>query len=247
MNGKMCQMNFNAETRVSEIALSSPGSRRILEDAGVEYCCGGGKSLEEACLRANASAEMILTRLQENRERAHSDESGWTKAPLAELTRHIRERHHGYVRDVIPRLQGMLAKVREKHGSCHREVGEIERLFGDVAREMLMHMQKEEQILFPYIDALERSASGQGDVEQLLFQTVRNPIYSMMQEHDAVGESVRRIRAASNGYQPGENSCTTFKAMYQELQQFEEDLHLHVHLENNILFPRAVELEAAIV
>ena len=145
MNGKICQMNFNAETRVSEIALSSPGSRRILEDAGVEYCCGGGKSLQEACLRANVSAETILNRLQENRERAPSDESGWSKAPLAELTRHIRERHHGYVRDVIPRLQGMLAKVREKHGGHHREVGEIERLFGDVAREMLTHMQKEEQ------------------------------------------------------------------------------------------------------
>ena len=151
------------------------------------------------------------------------------------------------MRDVIPRLRGMLAKVREKHGSCHREVGEIEKLFGDVAREMLMHMQKEEQILFPYIDALERSARGQGDVEPPFFQTVRNPIYSMMQEHDAAGELVRKIRAASNGYQPAENSCTTFKAMYQELQQFEEDLHLHVHLENNILFPRAVELESAIV
>jgi len=240
-------MNFNAETRVNQIALSSPGSRRILEDAGVDYCCGGGKSLQEACLRANVSAEMILHRLQENGMHAHSDDSGWTKAPLAELTRHIRERHHGYVRDVIPRLRGMLAKVREKHGSKHREIGEIEKLFADVTCEMLMHMQKEEQILFPYIVALERSANGQGAVETPFFQTVRNPIYSMMQDHDAAGELVRKIRAASTGYRPPEGSCTTFKAAYQELQQFEEDLHLHVHLENNILFPRAVELEAAAV
>ena len=240
-------MNFNVETRVNEIALSNPGSRRILEDAGVDYCCGGGKSLQEACLRANVSAETILNRLQQNSERARSHESGWTKAPLAELTRHIRERHHGYVRDVIPRLRGMLAKVREKHGSKRHEVGEIEKLFADVAREMLMHMQKEEQILFPYIDAIERAANGQGGVEPPFFQTVRNPIYSMMKEHDAAGELVRKIRAASNGYQPPEDSCTTFKAAYQELQQFEEDLHLHVHLENNILFPRAVELEAAAV
>jgi regulator of cell morphogenesis and NO signaling len=186
-------------------------------------------------------------RLQQNRERARSDESGWSKAPLAELTRHIRERHHGYVRGVIPRLRGMLAKVREKHGGKHREIGEIETLFADVAREMLMHMQKEEQILFPYIDALERAANGNGAVEPPFFQTVRNPIYSMMQDHDAAGELVRKIRAASNGYQPPEDSCTTFKLAYQELQRFEEDLHLHVHLENNILFPRAVELEAAAV
>jgi iron-sulfur cluster repair di-iron protein len=240
-------MNFNVETRVNEIALSSPESRRILEDASVDYCCGGDKSLQEACLRANVSAEMILNRLQQNRERARSDEGGWTKAPLAELTRHIRERHHDYVRDVIPRLQGMLAKVREKHGSKHREIGEIEKLFADVAREMLKHMQKEEQILFPYIDALERAANGNGAVEPPFFQTVRNPIYSMMQDHDAAGELVRKIRAAGKGYQPPEDSCTTFKATYQELQQFEEDLHLHVHLENNILFPRAVELEAAAV
>ena len=142
---------------------------------------------------------------------------------------------------------GMLAKVREKHGSKHREIGEIEKLFADVTCEMLMHMQKEEQILFPYIVALERSANGQGAVETPFFQTVRNPIYSMMQDHDAAGELVRKIRAASTGYRPPEGSCTTFKAAYQELQQFEEDLHLHVHLENNVLFPRAVELEAAAV
>lgn len=240
-------MNFNTETRVNEIALSNPEARRILEDAGVDYCCGGGKSLQEACFRANVPTEMILDRLRKNSERAGSGETGWTKAPLAELTRHIRERHHGYVREVIPRLRGMLAKVREKHGSKHREIGEIEKLFGDVVREMLMHMQKEEQILFPYIDALEQSANGKGTVEPPFFQTVRNPIYSMMQEHDAAGELVRQIRAASNAYRPPEDSCTTFKATYQELQRFEEDLHLHVHLENNILFPRAVELEAATV
>lgn len=240
-------MNFNVETRVSEIAVSNMEARRILEDAGVDYCCGGGKSLHEACLRADVSAEIILRRLQENSDQARPDESGWTKAPFSALTQHIVEHHHGYVRDVIPRLRGMLAKVREKHGSNHREVSEIEKLFGDVAREMLMHMQKEEQILFPYIVALERSANGAGALEPPFFQTLRNPIYSMMQEHDAAGELVRKIRAASNGYQAPADGCTTFKAAYQELHRFEEDLHLHVHLENNILFPRAVELEAATV
>jgi regulator of cell morphogenesis and NO signaling len=240
-------MNFNTKTRVNEIALSDPGARRVLEDAGVDYCCGGGKSLHDACMRANVPAEVILEQLRQNSKRTGTEESGWKHAPLAELTRHIRERHHGYVRDVIPRLREMLAKVREKHGSRHREVGEIEKLFGDIAREMQMHMQKEEQILFPYVDALERAASGQGAIEPPFFQTVRNPIYSMMKEHDAAGELVRQIRTASNGYRVPEDACTTFRAAYQELEQFEKDLHLHVHLENNILFPRAVELEAATV
>ena len=240
-------MNFNTETRVNEIALSDPGARRILEDAGVDYCCGGGKSLQDACMRANVPAEVVLEQLRQNTRKTETEERGWKDAPLAELTRHIRVHHHGYVRDVIPRLRGMLAKVREKHGSKHREVGEIEKLFGDVAREMLMHMQKEEQILFPYIDALERAAGGQHAIEPPFFLTVRNPIYSMMKEHDAAGELVRQIRAAGNAYRAPEDACTTFQAAYRELEQFEKDLHLHVHLENNILFPRAVELEAAAV
>ena len=238
-------MNFSTETRVKEIALANPEARRVLEDAGVDYCCGGGKSLQDACLHVGVTADEILNRLRQNAGLAGSIETEWTGAPLTDLTRHIRERHHQYVRDAIPRVRALLAKVREKHGAKHREIGEIEKLFGDVGREMTSHMQKEEQILFPYIDALERSANGHGPVEPPFFQTVRNPIHAMMQEHDIAGELVRQIRRASNDYKAPADTCTSHQAAYQELKQFEEDLHLHVHLENNILFPRAVELEAA--
>jgi regulator of cell morphogenesis and NO signaling len=240
-------MNFSTETRVNEIALSNPGARRVLEDAGVDYCCGGGKSLQDACLHAGVTAEEILKRLRQNSELAGPADAEWTNASLADLTRHIRERHHQYVRDSIPRVRGLLAKIREKHGAKHRKIEEIEKLFGDVAREMTAHMQKEEQILFLYIDALERSANGNGSVEPPFFQTVRNPIHAMMKEHDSAGDLVRRIRKASNEYKAPADACTSYQATYQELRQFEEDLHLHVHLENNILFPRAVELEAAVV
>ncbi|MBA0086242.1 MAG: iron-sulfur cluster repair di-iron protein, partial [Acidobacteria bacterium Pan2503] len=229
----------------NEIALSNPGARHILEDRGIDYCCGGGKSLDEACLKANVPAEEILRQLRQNSANTVPGESRWTSAPLAELTKHIRERHHQYVRDSIPRLRALLKKIREKHGGRHRELGEIEKLFGDVAREMLMHMQKEEQILFPFIDSLERAANGNGAVEPPFFQTVKNPIYSMMKEHDSAGELVRQIRAASGGYKAPTDACTSYRAAYQGLEEFEKDLHLHVHLENNILFPRAVELEAA--
>ncbi|MGB8660088.1 MAG: iron-sulfur cluster repair di-iron protein [Candidatus Acidiferrum sp.] len=240
-------MNFSNETRVNEIALSNPGARRVLEDAGVDYCCGGGKSLQDACLHAGVTAGQILLRLQQNSELAGPEDTEWTSASLADLTRHIRERHHQYVRDSIPRLRALLAKIREKHGPKHREIREIEKLFGDVAREMTAHMQKEEQILFPYIDALERSTRGNGSVEPPFFQTVPNPIHAMMKEHDSAGELVRKIRKASNDYKPPADACTSYQATYQELWQFEKDLHLHVHLENNILFPRAVKLEAALV
>jgi len=240
-------MYFSIETRLNEIALSNPGARRVLEDAGVDYCCGGGKSLQDACLHAGVTADEILKRLRQNSELRDSGDTQWISAPLAALTRHIRERHHRYVRDSIPRVRALLAKIREKHGLKHCEIEEIEKLFGDVAREMTAHMQKEEQILFPYIDALERSASGSGSVEPPFFQTVRNPIHAMMKEHDSAGDLVKRIRKASNDYKAPPDACTSYQATYQELRQFEEDLHLHVHLENNILFPRTVELEAAVV
>ena len=236
-------MNFSRDTKVNEIALSNPAARHILEDAGIDYCCGGGKSLEEACLRANVPAAEILGKLRLNGQRIEPGEAHWTSAPLAGLTKHIRERHHSYVRDTIPRLRGLLTKVREKHGSNHRELSEIAELFEHLSREMLMHMQKEEHILFPFIDSLERTVNSGGVVEPPFFRTVRNPIYSMMKEHDSTGEQMRQIRAASNGFTPPADACASYQAVYQGLEEFEKDLHLHVHLENNILFPRAVELE----
>jgi len=144
---------------------------------------------------------------------------------------------------MTPRLRALLARVREKHGEKHHEIEDIEKLFGEIAREMIMHIQKEEQILFPYVDAGERSVNGQGSLEPPFFQTVRNPIHMMMKELGAAGEAVKQIRKASSEYTAPEGACTSFKALYQGLREFEEDLEEHVHLENNILFPRAVSLE----
>jgi regulator of cell morphogenesis and NO signaling len=240
-------MNFNDETKVKDIALSNPAATQILEDAGLDYCCGGGKSLHEACLHANVSPEEILNRLRENSKHVSPNEANWTSAPLGDLTRHIRERHHQYVREAIARVQPLLDKVEAKHGRNHAEITDIRRLFTEVGREMIMHMQKEEQILFPYIDALEKANSGHGSVEPPFFQTVKNPIHAMMKEHDAAGELVKQIRKASSEYTAPADACTSYKALYQDLREFELDLHQHVHLENNILFPRSVEMETAVI
>lgn len=240
-------MSFNDETKVKDIALSNPAARQILEDAGLDYCCGGGRSLHEACLHADVATEEILNRLRENSKHVNSDEANWVLAPLGDLTRHIRERHHRYVREAIVRVQPLLEKVEAKHGKSHSEIADIQRLFAEVAREMIMHMQKEEQILFPYIDALEKANSAHGSVEPPFFQTVRNPIHAMMKEHDAAGELVKQIRKASMEYTAPADACTSYKALYPDLREFEADLHQHVHLENNILFPRAVEMEAVVI
>ena len=240
-------MSFTSETKVKDIALSNPAARQILEDAGLDYCCGGGKSLHEACLHADVPAEEILNRLRENSRDITPGDANWTSAPLSDLTRHIRERHHRYVREAIVRVQTLLEKVGAKHGENHPEITDIQRLFTEVGREMIMHMQKEEQILFPYIDALEKATSVHSSVEPPFFQTVVNPIHAMMKEHDAAGELVKQIRNASSEYTAPADACTSYKALYQDLREFEADLHQHVHLENNILFPRAVEMEAAAV
>jgi|SRR5665213_368238 len=240
-------MNFNDQTKVKDMAVSNAGARQILEDAGLDYCCGGGKSLQEACLHADVPAEDILKRLRENGRDITPEDENWTSAPLSDLTGHIRERHHRYVRQAIGRIQPLLDKVGAKHGKNHSEIADIQRLFAEVGREMIMHMQKEEQILFPYIDALEKAASAHGSVEPPFFQTVRNPIHAMMKEHDAAGELVKQIRTTSSEYTAPADACPSYKALYQDLREFELDLHHHVHLENNILFPRAVEMEATVV
>jgi regulator of cell morphogenesis and NO signaling len=238
-------MSFTSETKVRDVALANPAARQVLEDAGLDYCCGGGKSIHEACLHADVPAEEILKRLHENSKDVSPNEVNWMSAPLGDLTRYIREKHHRYVRGAIARVQTLLNKVGAKHGENHQEITNIQKLFAEVGREMIMHMQKEEQILFPYIDGLERAANSHSSVEPPFFQTVRNPIHAMMKEHDAAGELLRQIRKASSEYTAPADACTSYRALYRELQEFEVDLHQHVHLENNVLFPRAVEMEAA--
>lgn len=240
-------MGITGETKVKEIVVANPGATRILEQAGVDYCCGGNRSLHDACAHAGVSEEEIMARLRENKVNVGPADADWVSAPLGDLTKHIREKHHRYVREAVQRVPTLLARVKTKHGNNHPEIAEIEDLFLKVGREMIMHMRKEEQVLFPYIEAVERAASGKETLEPPFFQTVRNPVHAMMEEHDAAADLVRQIRAASSTYTPPANACASYQALYGDLQEFEADLHQHVHLENNILFPRAVDMEAAIL
>jgi regulator of cell morphogenesis and NO signaling len=153
-------MERRNETKGKEFALSNPRTRRILEDAGVDYCWGGSKSPHEACLHAEVAAEQNLRWLRENEIHGTPDEKLGISSPLRDLNRHTREQHHRHVRAAIPRLRAQLAKVRGKHEEGRREIGEITKLFREIGREVIAHTQREEQILFPYIEALERSADG---------------------------------------------------------------------------------------
>ena len=238
-------MKFNDETQVKKIALASSGAKQVLEDAGVDYCCGGSQTLGEACFAAKVPAEEILMRLEENKKQVTADEENWVTEPLANLTQYIRETHHRYVRESLPRLRKLLAKVNEKHGSNHPEIAEIGTIFEGLGRELTMHMQKEEMILFPYIEALERARTDDQPLETPFFQSVQNPIRTMVHDHDAAGEALRAMRGLSQGYTVPTEACLSYQELYRSLEVFEKDLHTHIHLENNILFPRAIDLEAA--
>lgn len=240
-------MNFTGTTRVREIVVANPRAAKVFEDAGVDYCCGGEKSLSDACSRTGVSAEDILQRLQENSEQAGPDAVNWAAASLSTLTQHIVEKHHRYVRNAIPRVRSLLERVKAKHGVNHPELTGIEERFFDLGEELQMHMHKEEQILFPYIEALDRAAGGNDRLESSCFGTVRNPVHMMMQEHDSAGELLREMRKLSSGYRAPADVCESYHELYRSLKEFEMDLHTHIHLENNILFPRAVELEAATI
>ncbi len=236
-------MNFDNETRLKEIAVSSPAAAQILEEAGVDYCCGGGRSLHDGCAEAGISAEEILARLSASGAQVGPEDANWMSAPMGELTEHIRQKHHGYVREAIPRVNALFEKVKAKHGARRPEIAAIEGLFHQLGQEMIAHMQKEEMILFPYIERLERWRNGGAALERPFFQSVRNPIQMMVNEHDAAGNLAKQIRQASSEYTPPADACASYQRLYTELHEFEADLHLHVHLENNILFPRAVEME----
>ena len=238
-------MSFTSETKVKDIALSNPAATQILEDAGLDYCCGGGKSLHEACLHADVPAEEILNRLRENSKHVDPGEASWTLAPLGDLTRHIRERHHRYVREAIARVQPLSDKVVAKHGKNHSELAEIRTAFGVLSQELTTHMLKEDSVLFPHIVRMEESVIQKEPVLPPPFGTVRNPVAMMMHEHDVAGIALRDLRRASNGYSAPPDACISHQTLYQALAEFETDLHQHIHLENNILFPRAIEMERA--
>lgn len=239
-------MNIKGDTKVGQIADSDSAARRVPEEAGADYCCGGHQSLHGACAHAGVPEEDVLKRLRENKSALGPQDANWASAPLSVLTEHIRAQHHAYVREAIRRIEPLLAKVKARHGANHPEIAEIERLFAEISRDMIMHMQKEEQILFPYIEAVERASSGHGAIEPPFFQTVRNPIHAMMREHDAAGDLVKQVRKASADYAAPQDACASFQSLYSELRAFDADLHQHVHLENDILFPRAVEMESAL-
>jgi regulator of cell morphogenesis and NO signaling len=228
---------------VREIALEQPTAIRVFEQFGIDYCCGGRKPLSEACAAKNLEIDSVIAALEEAEKRPVTEFENWAEKSLESLSSHIVAKHHAYVKGELPRLAQLAQKVVNRHGSAKPELPAIANTLIQLDEELIQHLAKEEAVLFPYIAGLERSVSIGTPKPRSCFGTVANPIAMMTQEHDAAGALIAEIRRLSENFTIPENACPTFHAFYDGLREFERDLHQHIHLENNILFPRAIELE----
>ena len=229
---------------VSELARATPGAACVFEKFGIDYCCGGERSLAQACSAAKVNLLEVATALE--KPQTQSGDCDWQKITLAELAEHIVAKHHEYVRQEIQRLIPLSAKVAGVHGKNHPELEQIQSSFQSLAEELTTHLMKEERMLFPYIAQLELAAKSRNRLAASPFGTVKNPVRMMMMEHDSAGELLRKMRELSKNYNLPADACMSFQMLYRALEEFEADLYQHIHLENNILFPRAIELEAKV-
>jgi len=238
-------MTLTATKTVGEIAAETPSATREFEKLGIDYCCGGNRTLGEACAAANIPIDEALARLEKSRTSTQPGASQDSQNQLlADLITHITSTHHVFVREECPRIEALSDKVVGVHGKNHPELLQVQQVFSTLAEELRVHLMKEEQVLFPYVVRLEECVLAGEPAPPAMFGTVVNPIRMMMQEHDGAGDALRSLRSITNDYSVPEDACISYRTLYQALQGFESDLHQHIHLENNILFPRAVAMEA---
>ena len=238
-------MSVTTEKTLRELVLETPAATRVLEKLGIDYCCGGNQSLEQACRAANLPIGKVLDSLEaaELATKPEGKDRDWQQEALADLVAHITSTHHKYTRSEIARLAPLLEKVRSVHGQNHPELQSIQTSFLGLADELTMHMMKEEMMLFPYIVRMEESVIERQPILPPPFGTVQNPVSMMMHEHDSAGDALRAMRQASGGYAAPADACVSYQTLYRTLAEFEADLHQHIHLENNVLFPRAIAME----
>lgn len=217
----------------------------VFQKFGIDFCCKGNRTIEDACSTQNLDAKEVekeVSTVMAKKEQSAIDYNSW---PIDLLADYIEKTHHRYVAETIPELNLYLNKLCKVHGAKHPELLTIYKHFLASAEELSSHMIKEENILFPFIRAMVKAKRNKSQLDRPSFTTVQNPISMMMQEHDAEGSRFREISRLSNSYTVPDDGCTTYRVAFALLKEFEEDLHTHIHLENNILFPKAISMEAS--
>ena len=240
----MSTLTFHPADTLRSLALAQPATIRVFESYHLDYCCGGARPLAQACAEKGLALDQVLADL----DRATAEPGparDLSQASATEVIAHIVSTHHAYVRAELPRLIPSAQKVAAKHGARHPEVIRVQQDLLELAGELTFHLDKEERILFPYVEALEAFAQGRAAAPHACFDTVQGPIQQMIDEHEAAGALLAGLRQLTANFTAPPDACPTFVGLYHGLDAFEHDLHRHIHLENNLLFPLAVQMEAA--
>ena len=219
---------------VGEIVAENPSQARVFQAFGIDFCCQGGRTLREACTLKGVGLESVIEQLEAANATPTAPENNPALLPPVELIRHIVDKHHAYLRSELPRIHAMSERVAKVHGGHTPTLVELFRVFCEMSDELDGHMMKEEQILFPAIQAL---CAGGPPVMPL-----DGPVACMLQEHDDAGEALARMRELTHGFTPPPEACNTYRALFAGLAELEEDLHRHIHLENAVLFPQAMAM-----
>ena len=233
-------MNHSASGKtVGQLVVERPSRARVFERLGIDYCCGGKHPLRQACAQKNLNYDAVIAELEQDQVAPEEAARNWSSASLTDLCDHIEQTHHAYLKQELPRLEFLTNKVAARHGETRPALREVHQVFVALKTEMDDHMLKEERVLFPLCRQLDVAE----ELPTMHCGSVGNPIEVMMREHEDAGEALARIRALTDDFTCPPDACNTFRAMYDSLQQLEQDMHEHVHKENNILFPKAIRLE----
>ncbi|MBK5193134.1 MAG: iron-sulfur cluster repair di-iron protein [Flavobacteriaceae bacterium] len=235
-------MIITKEKHIGKIVAEDYRTAQIFKNHKIDFCCQGNRSIEIVCENKSFTSEELIGEIEAMQQK-HETSNDYKSWPLDLLADYIEKKHHRYVEEGFKVLIPYLNKLCKVHGGNHPELFEITKEFKESAVELGSHMEKEENVLFPFIRTLVQAKHENSEIEKPHFGTVENPVEMMMQDHEAEGERFRKIADLSNNYTPPEDACNTYRVSFALLNEFEQDLHLHIHLENNILFPKAIALE----
>ncbi len=232
-----------SEETLGQIAAADLRKAEVFKKYGLDFCCGGKKTLKQACAEKGLDVTVVEQALQQVAKTSDTHALPFGEWKLDFLADYIVNTHHSYVKKSLPGLLEYAAKVASVHGAQHPELLRIQALVEAINEELLSHMMKEEKVLFPYIKVLVHAVDGEGQPGAVHFGTIQNPVSVMEAEHEMVGGYLAEINTLSNNYALPADACASYALLYKMLAAFEEDLHIHVHLENNMLFPKALKME----
>ena len=236
-------MNITEHSIVGEVVADDYRTASVFQTFGIDFCCKGNRSILEVCETRSVEPSILIEDLLQSTKQADKPSNDFNSWPLDLLADYIEKKHHRYVDARLLEIKPYLAKIVSVHGGRHPELAEIEKLFAEAAGEFTAHMKKEEFILFPFIRKMMKAGQEREKISRPHFGTVENPVTMMKHDHDLEGERFAKIAALSDSYTPPADACNTYRVTFALLKEFEADLHLHIHLENNILFPKSIDME----